>query len=44
MCVRVTTLTKKDAARRTKIAAAGMDFEFTGYAALVAKKPTKMTF
>lgn len=41
---RITTLTKKDNARRAKIQAAGMDFEFEGYAALVPVKPTKKVF
>jgi nucleolar protein 15 len=41
---RVTTLTKKDDARRAKIQAAGMDYEFDGYAALVPAKRTKTRF
>ena len=41
---RVTTLTKKDNARRAKIQAAGMDYEFDGYAALVPAKRTKKVF
>ena len=40
---RLTKLAKKDKARRAKIAAAGIDYEFDGYEAAMPAKPTHTT-